>query len=182
MFRFLKYIIQLILSPAKGWDDVENANPLPERLFLSGMVPLLLVAALTEFVPLFADGGISLGTAIIRAIVDFGTYFVSVFIARLIFEVYLGKVCEGRPDTRRGYTTAVLALGMMVLIRIVDNLCPWDLIFMRLLPIYVVLVLYKSCGYMKVQADSEMRYLAMASLTTVVVPLAIYYLFYLLLP
>ena len=70
MFRFLKYIIQLILSPAKGWDDVENANPLPERLFLSGMVPLLLVAALTEFVPLFADGGISLGTAIIRAIVS----------------------------------------------------------------------------------------------------------------
>ncbi|MDE6463536.1 MAG: hypothetical protein K2L16_02740 [Muribaculaceae bacterium] len=182
MLLFIKYLIQLVLSPSHGWEDIEHDNPSPERLMHRGLVPLAGIAAASEFFALFWERGLSAATVAVRAIVDFGTYFVAAYIAKLIFDMYIYRVTDGEPDNRRSFTLAVIAVGMMAAIRILDNLLPWNLVLMRFLPLYIVLVIYKAAPYMHVRRNREMNFMILASAATVAVPLAIYYLFFFILP
>lgn len=183
MFQYLKYLFQLLLSPGLGWEDLEKNNPDPEELTRKGLYPLIGFAAATEFLALFYERGVALGTVLIRAVAVFGSYFVSVFIAKLIFDYYMGHLTEnGSYDQRRASTMTVAGLGMMVLIQVFSNCLPWNLIFLKFLPVYVVLVLYKASRYMAIRRNEEMRFLGITAGAVVGVPLLIYYLLYFIIP
>lgn len=183
MFSFLKYLIQLLLSPAHGWEDIEKHNPDPEDLTRTGLYPLMGVAALTEFLAFFYERHAELGTVLIRAVADFGAYFVSVFIARLIFDFYMGALTNsGSNDSRKASTVTVSGLGLMVLIQVISNCLPWSIMLVRFMPLYVVLVLYNAIPYMDVRRGCEMRFLLVAAGAVVAVPLLIYYLLYFIIP
>lgn len=182
MLSFLKYLIQLVLSPRNGWQDLDAENPDPAVLFRRGLLPLLFVTAATEFCALYHTHVPPLSTVIIRAIVDFGAYFIGYFIAKLVFDTYLPRFIHSEPDQRRSDTVAVMAVGLMVAIQLIDNVVPWNLIVLRFLPLYAILVLYRADSFMHIPARSELTFLVLTTLATVVAPLAIYYLFYFLLP
>lgn len=182
MLIFLKYLIQLVLSPAHGWEDIAAESPQPRALMRSGLVPLLCLTAASEFCALFWERGVTVGAVAIRAMVDFGAYFVAVYVARLVFDVYMDRTISRHADPGRCNVLAVMAVGIMVLIQLVDNICPWHLILLRFLPVYAVLVLYKGAAYLDVPPQREISFLVLATLATVVTPLAIYYLFFFILP
>ena len=182
MLQFLKHILQLMLSPAKGWEDVSQASEAPAELCSRGLYPLLGIAALSNFVRMLYGNGILLVTAIERAVVDFGAYFVTVYIARLVFDIYVGRFTAGQPPRERVTVPTAVAVGILLPIHISDNILPWNLVLLRFLPLYAVLVLYKSSSYMDVPTSREMNYMIMATLATVVTPLVIYYFFFFLLP
>ena len=118
---------------------------------------------------------------LVSAVVDFGAYFVALFIAKLIFEIYLpGLVDGGEPSRHKSQTFIVFSIGMMVLLQIVCNCLPSTLTIAKFLPLYVVLVIYKAVPYMSIRQDSELRFLGVASVATVAVPLFLYYIFYLI--
>lgn len=182
MFKFLKYILQLILAPGAGWAYVRRENPDPQILLHNGLMPLLGVAALTEFLAFVYMRHVTLATVLMRAVADFGAYFISVFIARLIFELYIGKFTIGNPDARRLECFTVLGIGIMVLFQIVTNCVPWNLVLLRFLPVYAVLVLYKGCRFLSVRKNYELKFTGLSAIAVVAVPLVIYYLLILLIP
>ncbi len=182
MLAFLKYILQLLLSPASGWDDIASGRPAPEELLHRGLYPLLAVAALTEFLALTWNHDAGFVSVLIRSIVDFGAYFISIFVARLLFEMYFPAMCKKEPDRRRVSLFIIFALGIMVIFQILDNVVPWDTVYLSLLPLYAVLVIYKSEAFLGVAIDSQMRFLLLGAGATVAVPLAIYYFLLLILP
>lgn len=181
MLEYLKLMMQLLLVPVRGWEDVSSASPDPEEMLRRGLYPLMGVAALTEFVSFCYVSGLTLSAVLVRAVVDFGAYFASVFIARLIFDVYLGRELEGGElNRRKAETLTVFAIGIMIVFRIIGNCMPSDVNIFKFLPLYLVLVLYKAIPYMGVRRDREFSFLGLASIATVVVPLALYYLLYLI--
>ena len=180
MLDCLKYLIQLILAPGSGWEDLEKRNPDPEEMLRRGLYPLLGIAAITEFLAFFYQRHITLAEVLVRALADFGAYFISIFIAKLIFELYLGRLTSVQPDNRRVMLMTVCGMGLMVLIQILSNCLPWNLVLLKFLPVYVVLVLYKAVPYIGVNKDSELRFIGLSAAAIVAVPLAIYYLLYLI--
>ena len=181
MFQYLKYMIQLILSPTHGWEDIEEESPDARTLLMKGLVPLTAVCALTEYLRMMWERGIGFGRATVHAILDLGVYFISAFVARLIFEMYLGRF-SNKPDSSRAHILSIVTIGLMVLIQILDNILPWDLVILRFLPLFVVMIVYKSCSYMRIDEEDDLKYLLMASIATIAVPLVIYYIFFLLIP
>jgi len=176
MLEYLKLMMQLLLVPVRGWEDVSSSSPDPEEMLRRGLYPLMGVAALTEFVSFFYDSQLSLAVVLVRAVIGFGAYFASVFIARLIFDVYLGRELEsGEQNRRKTETLIVFAIGIMILFRIIGNCMPSDVNIFKFLPLYLVLILYKAAPYMEVRRDCEFNFLGLASIATVVVPLALYY-------
>ncbi len=182
MLTLLKYIVQLILSPSHGWEDIERENPSPEKLMRSGLLTLLGIAVCTEFLSLLNDRDASISATAIRAIADFGAYFVSVYIAKLIFDIYMKRIVGENYDNRRASVLAIMAVGLMIFFQIIDNILPWNLILLRFLPLYAVLVIYKSSSYMHVPTSDEMNFLILASTATIAVPMAIHYLFSVIIP
>lgn len=180
MLSFLKYLIQLVLSPGNGWEDLAKESPDPEELTRRGLYPLLGIAAITEFLALIFHRHIRLADVLVRAIADFGAYFVSIFIARLIFELYLRKLTGATPEPRRTATLTVTGIGLMVVIQIISNCMPWNLVLLKFLPLYVILVLYKAAPYIGVDKRSELNFIGLSAAAIVAVPLLLYYLLYLI--
>ena len=179
MLTFLKYLIQLILAPGHGWEDIYRDNPDPDLLLRKGIYPLLGVAAASESLALIYDRESTLAGVLIHAISDFGAYFIAIFIARLIFDMYLGRITVSEPDSRRQGQLIVCGIGLMVLARILCNCVPWHLVILNFLPVYVVMVLYKDMKYVGVEPGNEWRWLALVTCAIVLVPLVIYNLLYL---
>lgn len=182
MFDFIKYILQLLLSPARGWDDIAAEKPSAADMLRRGLYPLLAIAAVTEFLALIWERDVSFVSVLIRSIVDFGAYFISIFVARLLFEMYFPAMTGEEPDRQRISLFIVFSLGIMVVFQIIDNVLPWDIVFLRFLPLYAVLVIYKAEDYLHVTEQSQMRFLLLGAGATVGVPLLIYYLLLLILP
>ena len=183
MLQYLKHLIQLLLSPGQGWIDVEKDNPDPQELLSKGLYPMLGIAALSEFMVYVYGHAEPLATVLIRAVALFGAFFVSVFIAKLVFDYYMGELTAGEGyDQRRGANLTVLGLGLMALIQIITNCLPWSVMVVRFLPLYVVLVIYKAIPYMSVRRSCEMRFLLTAAGAIVAIPLLIYYLLYFIIP
>lgn len=180
MLTFIKYLLQLILSPAKGWEDIAQRNPDPEELLRTGLYPLLGLTAATEFLALFWVRHVGLGDILMRALAGFGSYFVAIFIAKLIFELYLKRVTDGAPDQNRAFTLIVMGIGLMVLIQLISNCLPWNLVLLKFLPLYAILIIYKANDYVHVRRDEELRFLGISAGALVAVPLIIYYLLYLI--
>lgn len=179
MLKFLTYILQLILSPREGWEDLGKADPDPETMLRHAYYPLLGIATATCFLSPVYHSGESLAAVIIRAVATFGAYFVALYLAKLVFDVYLGRLSVAAVDHRRAFMLILVSMGMMLVFRIVSNCLPWHLIVIDFLPLYVVLVLSKAYTYMGIARREEIRFLGIASGLTVAIPLAIYYLIYL---
>ena len=61
MLKYLKHLVQLILSPGQGWTDVA-ATRLPYReLAASGLYPLTALTALSVFISRIYHEGLTLG-------------------------------------------------------------------------------------------------------------------------
>lgn len=179
MLTLLKYIIQLILSPKNGWDDIADKNPDPEILLTKGVYPLLGIASATVFLGL-AYHQATLPQVLIGAVNVFGSYFVGIFIARLLFDLYLRQIASQDVDKRQSTTLILCGFGMMLLFQIIENCLPWNLLIVKFLPIYAILVLSKGCEYLGISKRKELRFTGFAGIAIVAVPLLIYYIFYLL--
>ena len=178
MLDFLKNILQLILSPGNAWEDLQQEekqkkeNEEPEALLYKGLFPLLGIMFATEFLTLFYNRTTTFGAVITSALCALGAYFVSIFIGKLIFEVTLPAVTQ-KYSTSKAFTVVVMGIGLMTVIQIIINCCPWKSVILYLLPVYVVLILYRANQFIGVKEGEELRYLGIVAIALVIVPITI---------
>ena len=174
MLQYLKNLVQLVLAPAKGWEDVSASLATPERLLRDAFFPLLGVSALSEFIRLFYHNSGGFLTVFELAIALFGSYFVSFFIARIILSNYIGGFIDGEVNQTKISTFIIYGLGLLLMIEIIENLLPTDLTLVKFLPLFVALILYRSTAYLAVKPGTELRFLCLAVIAVIVVPIAIF--------
>lgn len=182
MLQFLKHILQLMLSPAKGWEDVSQASEAPAELCSRGLYPLLGIAALSNFVRMLYGNGILLVTAIERAVVDFGTYFSAYFLAALILEQLMPNIVSGEPNRKKIETCSVYIIAMLCIIRIIENCVPAELTLIKLLPVFVALIVYKADRYLAVKPGDDIRFMLIGVIALILMPLLLHYILFLLIP
>lgn len=182
MLQFLKHILQLILAPAKGWEDVSQASKTPADLCAQGLYPILGLTALSNFVRLFYGNGISLVAVIERAIVDFGTYFAAYFLGTFILEQLLPNIVSGEPNRKKIETCSAYTIAILGIIRIIENCIPAELTLIKVLPILVALIVYKAYRYLAVKPGDDIRFLIISSIALIITPLLLHYILFLLIP
>ncbi len=175
MVRYLQNILQLMLSPVRGWEDVSASMDDPEKLMRDAYYPLLAFAALTEFVRLFYHNSGGVLTVIELAVALFGSFFVSFFIARTILMQYVSVFIDGEVNSHKISTFIIYGLGLLLIIEIIENILPTDLTLVKFLPLFVALILYRAAAYLSVKQGAELRFLCLAALSVIVVPIAIFY-------
>lgn len=179
MKHYLIYLLQLLLSPDAGWKDLEKASPNPDILMRKGFYPLLIVTALTELLPvIYGHSGI--GKALLCAVAVAGAYFVAVFVAKLMFETYYPRTAGVQADDVRSSVFSLCAVGLMLLFQIIENVLPWNLLVLKLLPVYAIVVMSRGMKYLGVPAHSEVAVTMAAAGAVVLVPLVIYYFIFLI--
>jgi hypothetical protein len=173
MFQYIKTLFQLILFPNAGWEDVSATGADPDVMVRKGLYPLLGITACSEFVQLFFNRTMTLVTAIESAIVCFGAYFATIFIAKLIFELYVQKVVHGEI---KNMTLIAVVVGIMALLKILSNCLPEGMTIIKFLPLYIMMIIYKAVPYMAVKQEHEIQFLLIASFATILIPLLLNFL------
>ncbi|MDE6208027.1 MAG: hypothetical protein K2M55_09490 [Muribaculaceae bacterium] len=179
MLRFLRNILQLLLSPGNGWEDFAQESPSPDELKRDGLMPLLGIAVITVFFGMVYDHT-SFGKTLICAITLAGSYFLAIYAGRLFFDLYFERITGVKSDLTRQSNFIIMGLGIMLVFQIIENCLPWNIVFLKFLPVYAILILAKGASYMQVPRRALMRFTAFSACVIVLLPLLIYYIIFLI--
>ncbi len=172
MLIFIRNIIQLILAPAKGWEDVSVSSVNPHELFKHNVLPLLGVAALSIFVRMIYNSDYQFIWLLVKAMVIFVSFFVSFYFSIVMFKSYFHYFCEADPNERKFTTVIAYCLSLLAITQLVCNILPVNLGLQYLLPLAVALIFWKADVYLRVRPDRDLPY-ALFGLCFVVLPSAI---------
>lgn len=151
MLHFLKLMIQLVLSPARGWEDVALSAGDPRRTLLRGLLPLVGIAAVSVFLGAFYQLRPSAGLLIVQAVITFIKYCATYFIGVAALTAVLPRqAIDGNVERPRVEIFCAYCVGLMALVGILENLLPMELTLLRFLPIYLVIIMFIGRTYLDV--------------------------------
>ncbi|MDE7376413.1 MAG: hypothetical protein K2N16_06165 [Muribaculaceae bacterium] len=152
---YAKQLLQLVLSPSRGWEDIVASGSDPSKASARLMMPAFVLAAVSDFLRLIFDSELALSEVVIGAVVTFVAYFVSFAISVQAFRTRLGKYLEVEPDKERNLTVIVYTMTLLAMSTIVCNATPFSAIMSYILPLLIGLVAWKSAALLRVKPDSE---------------------------
>ncbi len=178
MFNFLKNLLQLIISPGKGWEDISLKGDNTATIINKGAYPLFLIAALSSFFVLMYDTDVSIIMLIQKAIITFVQFFVSVFFAKFVFSFRIDKYVIGEPDEKRYSTYIIYGVSLVSLITIIKNIIPiQNIALIDFLPVFVALIMWKGCQYMAIREDKTGHFMIFTAVTVIFPPMLLNMLF-----
>lgn len=170
MLHYLKLMLQILMAPQRGWEDVEADGETSRHTLLCGLLPLVGVAALTVGFSAFYELRPSLPQLLIRAVVSFASYMISYFIGVTVLVYSLPHLSNsGRVNRERVELFSAYCTGMMAAIGILQNLLPMELTLLQFLPIYVVVVICLGRNFVDVGEQNIFRFAAV-SIAGIILP------------
>ena len=176
MWKFLGNIIQLIISPASGWEDIaaddrrtDGRRGLTDirKVYLGSFLPLIAVCAATYFLRMLYTGGPDFLQALQQTIIQFFSLFLSYHIAIYVFSLALPRLMsiDEQPDPRRSALLKMHCISVIALVFLLGNLIKVNVALIQFLPIYVIFIIWKGATYMGVPDRNLGLYMIMASAT-----------------
>lgn len=163
MLHYLKLMVQILMSPRSGWEDVLADSQSPRQVLIYGLIPLSLIAALTVFVGYFYQSAPNVSEMLIKAVVVFARYVLTYFIAVALLVFALPRLTsDGIIERRRIELLTAYCIGMMALIGILENVLPMEMPLLQFLPIYIVVIIIQSRRFVDVDEANSFRYAACA--------------------
>ena len=181
-FRYLLNMLQLLLSPRRGWEDIAVCDTDPAKLLRRGFVPLILVTSLTCLPELWYHSGASVVGVVESMIGCFVKFLVSYYVAGFCFSLYVPACTGGELSPDKNHTFILYSLGLLCVFNILTNLLPMVPDMLYLLPIYVLFIMWRAISYMEIVFDGVMKFMILCVGAVIVPPFLFQYLFSLLWP
>lgn len=159
---YLKYLLQLILSPVHGWEDIGAAPQSQGEVASRGFYPLSAITALSVFAGKIFHPLRTLQELLIEAIITFVMFFLGYFFATFVLSTCIGPVVPGHTDERRCQLFSLYVMGMLELIAIIGNIVPITLAITWFLPVYVAVVMWKGAEFAGVKRENSGRFMLLA--------------------
>ncbi len=158
LLRFLRQILQLVLRPANGWEDIAadlGAEPgEAERVYRADFLPLISICSASSLVRILY-GADFLG-AFSQGLVMFVALFLSYYIACWVLASWMpGIAGRGSDDSRRYQLMVMYTLAIIALVGLLVNVVKVRMAILSFLPLYTVFVLWKGCRFAGVPQPKE---------------------------
>jgi len=156
-------MIQILMAPKSGWEDVMTDDQSPRNVLLHGLSPLAVIAAVSVGLGIIYQHDARPEALLIEAIVTFARYFLTYFIAVALLTYALPHfTAGGNVEKRHIEILAAYCTGMMALIGILENVLPMEIPLLRFLPLYIVVVIIQSRWFLNIDEKCLFRYAACA--------------------
>lgn len=185
--RYLRNMVQLIFSPARGWEDIEAeeagwdsavAEERASAMFRRCFLPVAGVCAVSRFVRLLYgdEGGVL--AVVQEAIVAFVSLFLAAQFARWAMQIAMPKilgeaagphcsavdVSESVRRRARMLELICYSLTFLGLVEFLGNVIKVRIALLAFLPIYVVFIIWQGSGYLRVPSRSVLQYVVTATM------------------
>lgn len=157
MWLFVKNIVQLIISPDNGWDDI--AESASHNRSLVGMAWTIFIAAATVYVQLCYAGhpsGIVLTQLFIGIMVSlWATYFIADF----VLVQWLPRLNEGVLNDSIFKQLLPCSISLLALQPMLNNLLPINFAILELWPLYVLVILWRAMKVLDIDETQTVKYI-----------------------
>lgn len=164
MLQFLKNLLQVMISPDKGWEDVALANNKADVELFPHYVAFAGIASFTSlFAFFYAFTDTSALHIILGAVIVFLQYVIGYFVSFFVFVNFFRRFFTGGVNENKVRTFCIYCLSIFAFFTIISNLIPQTIPVMQCLNLYIVVVVWKSCRYMLVDDSRTLPYVVLAS-------------------
>ncbi|MCC8071511.1 MAG: hypothetical protein LIO90_06900 [Bacteroidales bacterium] len=170
MLTYYKSLLQLVLAPSSGWEDLGKDNLPPRWLLKVGLIPLIAITALTVFLLPLYHRDCSMATLLQHSIVIFIKYFLTYFIASFMLSIFLPMMAEEEVGVRRRDTFILYSLSLMAVIGLLQNCFPIEMALTYFLPLYVAIVMWRGMSYLCVPQQRAGQFMALTLLSIIAPP------------
>ena len=173
MWLFFKHLIQLLLSPSRGWEDISEAGRSVDDIRRTGYYPLIGITALSRVLRLLYGNSPSVVDLLLSAIAVAGTMFASMYIGRLLLDMTLPKCTDGHFNPTKVDCFTTYLLGIDCLFLIFANAMPAHMTFVNFLPLLSLIIIFKATQYLDIREDSRLNFTILAIIAVIVIPIAL---------
>ena len=168
MFHYLKLMLQLAMSPAKGWEDIAAGADSSRRTLTRGLLPVIGVAALTVFIGAFYALRPSFGALLIGSVITFAKYSITYFVGVAVLTFALPRLAEGAiPERESVEIFCAYSVGLMAVIGTLENLLPMQLSLLQFLPLLVIVVMCLGRNFLNINEKRIFQFAAVVTLSLV---------------
>lgn len=182
LLYYLRDMLQLILSPVKGWEDVYADGLNSRELLVKGFIPFITIASLTVLLKIFYSPDATLAVGLQQMVVCFVKYFVAYYLAVFLFTLFLPTCIEGELSMAKVQTFINYGVGLLALVNIIKNCIPVELALSFMMPIYVLYILWRGLRYMNISFNGVGTFILLIIFALIAPPYALQYIFNFILP
>lgn len=182
MLVFLKSMLQLVLAPKEGWEDISIDDREPSLISVAGFYPLLLVTALSVFLGLVYHAGLAFSGLLVKAIVVLFKYILAYFTGLWTFDALMSDYTVEEPDQRRIQTYLIYCVSLLAVIGLIENCLPRTLAVVQFMPLYVLLIMWRGADYLDIRPGCHLAFFIMAACSLMLPPVAVTILYNILQP
>lgn len=183
MLKFLVCLLQLIISPAKGWDAIADEDVDPRRLCSEGFYPLIGLVACTVFIQYFYNSDFKVAWLLQKAVITFIQYFITYFLASFIFSLFLSKMTEsGEAEEKRYHTFIIYNLALLGIFQMINNCLPVEISIFQFLPFFDIFIIWFGIPYLSIADNKKIMFLILSVVAIMAPPYILGYLLYGMLP
>jgi len=157
MLAFLKNILQLIISPDNGWEDVVRVSS-PRRA-MRCMAWIVAVAAMSVFIQLLYSVHNPVMVLCQRSVIIVVSLWATYFIGDFIMTQWLPRINDGMYDERLSWLLPSYAASLLSLQVILTNVLPLTFAILELWPIYVVIIMWRAMKVLELPEGATGKYL-----------------------
>ena len=177
---YLKDLLQLVLSPLHGWEDVSFDGYSSRKLLLYGFIPLMAVTAGSVFLESLYHADITFVLLLQQAIVTFLKFFASYYLACFSFSLLMPLCTDGNVSSNKNHTFIIYSLSLLALIDLLGNCIPMELSLIYLMPLYALYIMWRGLRYLAISFSGVGNFLLLCVFTVLLPPYLIQLLFGLL--
>lgn len=170
MLKFLVCLLQLIISPAKGWDAIADEDIEPRKLCSEGFYPFIGVVACTVFVQYFYAPELGIAELLQNAVITFVQYFITYFLASFIFSIFVSKLTQNEVDEKRCDTFILYNLSLLALFQMINNCLPVEISIFQFLPFFDIFIIWFGIHYLSIKDNKKVLFLILSVVSIMVPP------------
>lgn len=175
-------MFQLILSPRRGWEDIDADDFDARSLLTGGFIPLVVVTAALTLLSIVYHSEASWIGAVEQVIACLVKYIATYYLASFFFSLYIPTCTDGIMSLNKNHTFIIYSLSLLALLNLINNCLPMVPDMMYLLPFYVIFIMWRGLEYMEVKFNGVIKFIVLCVLTIVVVPFLLQFLFNFVIP
>lgn len=176
MTHFLKLLTQVILAPKNGWEDIDAESDYSSGVLSRGLVPLLLLTALSVFIRKIYHSDVSIISLIQQSIIVFAAFFITIYIAEFFFSLFFIRNIAGELKPHRIRIFIYYCIGAMAMMTLLIGCVPFSPVLI-LLPLYSIVVMRMGADYLEVLPERIGNFMILSLLSVFIPPFLIIFLF-----
>lgn len=149
--RFLKNMLQLVLAPIRGWEDIAMDDVDDELPVAPSFYALCAIVSLSWLLQKVYHPEMGWDRVIELIIVTFAVFFLSFFVGNFIISVALESLARhGDVTDRRTRLFVMFGVALLAFVMLLANLLPAPTPVLWFIPVYIVVVLWKGAAFVNV--------------------------------